>query len=71
MWEFGIPNTGPGDPAVNVEYAEYVRQTAFLLNLNGLLTSLPGAPVVNSGGNLQTTSGNLYPWNLESSATTR
>jgi outer membrane receptor protein involved in Fe transport len=64
MWEFGIPTAGPGKPAVNVEYSEYVRQTAFLLNLNGLLTSLPGAPVVNSGGNLQTTSGNLYPWNL-------
>jgi outer membrane receptor protein involved in Fe transport len=64
MWEFGIPNTGPGDPATNVEYSEYVRQTAFLLNLNGIVTSLPGDPVVNSGGNMQTTTGNLYPWNL-------
>jgi iron complex outermembrane receptor protein len=64
MWEFAIPNTGPGDPANNVTYTEYVRQTAFLLGLNGEVTSPPGAPVVNSGGNMLTTTGNLYPWNL-------
>ncbi len=65
MWEFATPNTGPGKPGVNVEYSEYVRQTALLLNINGTVISPPGAPVVNSGGNLQQTTGaNLYPWNL-------
>jgi outer membrane receptor protein involved in Fe transport len=49
MWEFTVPNTGPGDPPVNVEYAEYVRDTAYLLGLNG--TTIPGVP---SGGNLLT-----------------
>ncbi len=51
MWEFAIPNTGPGDPAVNVEYNEYVRDTAYLLGLNG--TTIPGVP---SGGNMLTPS---------------
>jgi iron complex outermembrane recepter protein len=49
MWEFTIPNTGPNDPAVNTLYAEYVRQTALLLGLNGSM--IPGVP---SGGNMLT-----------------
>jgi outer membrane receptor protein involved in Fe transport len=63
MWEFvnaaavtqtnnpltGLPNPSPQ----NVAYLEYVRQTAFLLNLNGF-----------TGGNMLTTAGPLYPWAL-------
>jgi outer membrane receptor protein involved in Fe transport len=61
MWEF--VNTGaitktnlngsPVLPPGNVAYEEYVRQTAFLLNLNGF-----------TGGNMLTTAGGLYPWAL-------
>jgi len=49
MYEFMIPNTGPNDPPFNVEYSEYVRDTAYLLGLNG--TTIPGVP---SGGNMLT-----------------
>ncbi len=57
MWEFGVPNTGPGDPAPNALYQEYVRQTAFLLNLDG-----------QTGGAMQLTApapgpAGMYPWN--------
>lgn len=63
MWEFvnasavtltNNPTTGaPVLPPQNAAYLEYVRQTAFLLNLNGF-----------TGGNMLTTSGALYPWAL-------
>ena len=63
MWEFvnagaitrtNNPATGGPDPVPgNVAYEEYVRQTAFLLNLNGF-----------TGGAMQTTAGALYPWAL-------
>jgi iron complex outermembrane recepter protein len=49
MYEFAIPNTGPNDPAFNVEYGEYVRDTAYLLGING--TTIPGVP---SGGDMLT-----------------
>jgi outer membrane receptor protein involved in Fe transport len=65
MWEFvdanavtstNNPTTGlPVLPPNNAAYLEYVRQTAFLLTLNGF-----------TGGNLLTTSGGLYPWALTS-----
>jgi outer membrane receptor protein involved in Fe transport len=63
MWEFvnagavtltnNPANGSPVLPPGNVAYEEYVRQTAFLLNLNGF-----------TGGNLLTTAGALYPWAL-------
>ena len=63
MWEFvntsaitSTNNPANGTPVLppgNVAYEEYVRQTAFLLNLNGF-----------TGGNMLTTSGALYPWAL-------
>ncbi|HVY63708.1 MAG TPA: TonB-dependent receptor [Gammaproteobacteria bacterium] len=63
MWEFvnagavtttSNPTTGQAvPPPGNVAYEEYVRQTAFLLNLNGF-----------AGGNMLTTGGALYPWAL-------
>ena len=66
MWEFvnagaitstnNPANGSPVPPPGNVAYDEYVRQTAFLLNLNGF-----------TGGNMLTTSaagGGLYPWAL-------
>jgi outer membrane receptor protein involved in Fe transport len=67
MWEFLVPNTGPTTPPVNVPAAEYVRQTAILLGLNG--TTIPGVP---SGGNMLTADGapvllapaGRYPWNF-------
>ena len=43
MWDFVVPSTGPGDPALDVPLNEYVRDTAYLLNLEG-----------RSGGQLQT-----------------
>jgi iron complex outermembrane receptor protein len=49
MYEFAVPNTGPNDPAFNIEYGEYVRDTAHLLGLNG--TTIPGVP---SGGDMLT-----------------
>jgi outer membrane receptor protein involved in Fe transport len=57
MWEFTTPNTGPADPPTNIAYTEYVRQTAFLLNLNGF-----------TGGNMLQTAPagpqGLYGWNF-------
>ena len=63
MWEFADasavtvtsnPVTGTAvPPPANTAYREYVRQTAFLLDLNGF-----------AGGNMLTTGGNLYPWAL-------
>jgi outer membrane receptor protein involved in Fe transport len=61
MWEFVNPATSTVNPTTgfavaptpNAAYNEYVRQTSFLLNLNGF-----------TGGNLLTTSGALYPWSL-------
>ncbi len=52
MWDFIVPNTGPRDPAVNYEFSEYVRDTAYLLGLNGENTP-PGSSVF-SGGSLLT-----------------
>jgi outer membrane receptor protein involved in Fe transport len=63
MWEFvdvaNVTSTnnpatgGPVLPPTNAAFLEYVRQTAFLLNLNGF-----------TGGNMLTTGGALYPWAL-------
>ncbi|HEX5046142.1 MAG TPA: TonB-dependent receptor [Gammaproteobacteria bacterium] len=73
MWEFVIPNTAPGvAPTVNTVAAEYVRQTATLLGLNGVNNAPPGQPVVNSGGNMLTPNAapvlfapaGRYPWNF-------
>jgi outer membrane receptor protein involved in Fe transport len=73
MWEFVVPNTvGNAAPTVNTQASEYVRQTAILLGLNGVINSLPGQPVVNSGGNMLTANGapvlfapaGRYPWNF-------
>ena len=65
MWEFVVPNYGPNIPAINTATSEYVRQTATLLNLNGV-----------TGGNMLTPDNssvaygaNRYPWNLGSIAT--
>ncbi len=54
MWEFAVPATSTVNPttgfavapATNAAFNEYVRQTAFLLNLNGF-----------TGGNMLTTDG--------------
>jgi outer membrane receptor protein involved in Fe transport len=59
MWEFAIPATSTVNQttgfvvpaATNTAFAEYVRQTAGLLTLNGF-----------SGGNMLTQTGALYPW---------
>jgi len=73
MWEFVVPNTvGNVAPTVNTQASEYVRQTAILLGLNGVINSQPGQPVVNSGGNMLTANGapvlfapaGRYPWNF-------
>jgi outer membrane receptor protein involved in Fe transport len=73
MWEFVVPNTAPGvAPTVNTVAAEYVRQTAILLGLNGVNNAPPGQPVVNSGGNMLTPNAapvlfapaGRYPWNF-------
>jgi outer membrane receptor protein involved in Fe transport len=73
MWEFVVPNTvGNVAPTVNTQVSEYVRQTAILLGLNGVVNSPPGQPVVNSGGNMLTANGapvlfapaGRYPWNF-------
>jgi outer membrane receptor protein involved in Fe transport len=73
MWEFVNPNTVGGvAPTVNTQTSEYVRQTAILLGLNGVINSPPGAPIVNSGGNMLTANGapvlfapaGRYPWNF-------
>ena len=70
LWDFVIPNTGPGDPALNYEYTEYVRDTAYLLGLNGEET--PVGSGVFSGGSLLTpniTTGpasivGIFPYNI-------
>jgi iron complex outermembrane receptor protein len=57
---------------VNTVNSEYVRQTAVLLGLNGVINSPPGAPIVNSGGSLLTANAapvlfapaGRYPWNF-------
>jgi outer membrane receptor protein involved in Fe transport len=49
MYEFALPNTGPADPDFNIEYSEYVRDTAHLLGIEA--TTIPGVP---SGGQLLT-----------------
>jgi iron complex outermembrane receptor protein len=70
MWEFVVPNTVPlAAPTPNTLSAEYVRQTAILLGLNG--TTIPGVP---SGGNMLTADDAAavlggaptlrYPWNF-------
>jgi outer membrane receptor protein involved in Fe transport len=73
MWEFVVPNTvGNVAPTVNTQVSEYVRQTAILLGLNGVINSPPGQPVVNSGGNMLTANAapvlfapaGRYPWNF-------
>ena len=60
-------------PAINTAAAEYVRQTALLLGLNGIIipgSVTPAAPAgVRSGGTLLTASttagaASRYPWNL-------
>ena len=65
MWEFVNPSTSVVNPttgfvvpqSVNTTYAEYVRQTAFLLNLNGFTggSMLQTAPAGPAG---------LYGWNF-------
>jgi iron complex outermembrane receptor protein len=73
MWEFVVPNTaGNVAPTVNTQVSEYVRQTAILLGLNGVINSPPGQPIVNSGGSLITANAapvlfapaGRYPWNF-------
>jgi outer membrane receptor protein involved in Fe transport len=73
MWDFVTPNTAPNTPpTVNTLASEYVRQTAILLGLNGVINSPPGQPIVNSGGNMLTPNGapvlfapaGRYPWNF-------
>jgi outer membrane receptor protein involved in Fe transport len=66
MWEFAVPNYGPNVPAINTVTSEYVRQTATLLNLNGLtggnmLTADTAAAVYGPAGR--------YPWNFASIST--
>jgi outer membrane receptor protein involved in Fe transport len=76
MWEWAVPggrtiiNGTSTQPDLNVAAAEYVRQTALLLNLNGLIQ--PGSnPPVPSGGTMLTGpatvaggsgAANRYPW---------
>jgi iron complex outermembrane receptor protein len=43
MWDTVVPNTGPGDPQLDLALNEYVRDTAILLDLEGI-----------TGGTLQT-----------------
>ena len=73
MWEFVVPNAVPGTaPTVNTVTSEYVRQTAILLGLNGVINSPPGAAITNSGGNMLTANAapvlfapaGRYPWNF-------
>jgi len=60
MWEFVNPNYGPALPTIATGVSEYVRQTAILLNLEGI-----------TGGTLRTANTALiqyggagrYPWN--------
>jgi len=85
MWEFAIPDTARVvngvalQPAINTAAAEYVRQTALLLGLNGIIipgSVTPAAPAgVRSGGTLLTANTTVpgaagaasrYPWNLTS-----
>jgi outer membrane receptor protein involved in Fe transport len=62
MWEFAVPNTGPGLPAINTVTSEYVRQTAILLGLNGITggNMLTGPATVPGGPGALS----RYPWNL-------
>jgi outer membrane receptor protein involved in Fe transport len=74
MWEFVVPNAIPGaTPTVNTQTSEYVRQTAILLGLNGVINSPPGSAAISiSGGEMQTANGapvlfapaGRYPWNF-------
>ena len=83
MWEFAVPaaarvvNGVAIPPAINTAAAEYVRQTAVLLGLNGVIVPgsvTPANPAgVRSGGTLLTASTTVpgaagsagrYPWNL-------
>ena len=66
----------PSPPRINVAAAEYVRQTATLLGLNGLIQ--PGSVNVPSGGTMLTApdttvggagAANRYPWLFTSIST--
>jgi len=60
MWEFVNPNYGPALPTINTGVSEYVRQTAILLNLEGItggaLRTANTAPIQYGGAG-------RYPWN--------
>ena len=75
MWEWAVPggktiiNGSSTQPDLNIPAAEYVRQTATLLGLDGFIQ--PGSnPPVPSGGTMLTgaatvagaATGNRYPW---------
>jgi iron complex outermembrane receptor protein len=66
MWEFVSPNYGPNLPTINTANSEYVRQTAILLNIEGVsggtLRTANNAPVAYGGAG-------RYPWNLGSIST--
>ena len=83
MWEFAVPATATVvngvaiPPAINTAAAEYVRQTAILLGLNGVIVPgsvTPANPAgLRSGGTLLTANTTVpgaagaasrYPWNL-------
>ena len=66
MWEFVNANYGPSVPTINTANSEYVRQTAILLNIDGVsggaLRTANTAPVVYGGAG-------RYPWNAGNIAT--
>jgi iron complex outermembrane receptor protein len=66
MWEFANANTGPSLPTINVERAEYVRQTAILLGLNGVTG---GNMLTANGAPIQYGAAGRYPWNFASIST--
>ena len=90
MWELAVPDTARVvdgvalQPAVNIAAAEYVRQTATLLGLNGIVVPgsvTPANPTgLRSGGTLLTASTTVpgvapgtgrYPWNLTATSDDR